>query len=102
MEKQSLFDLKNYLKDVLLVKVDMSSMLNSLELRVPLLDHNVVELALNINQNLKIQKTDQKYILKQILYDYLPKTFLNDLNGALEFLWKNGLEMILVMLLISI
>ena len=53
-EEQSLFDLKYYLKDDLLTKVDRASMHYALETRVPLLDHNIVEFALNINPKLKI------------------------------------------------
>lgn len=71
-EKQSFFDIQYYLKDDLLVKVDRASMANSLEVRVPLLDHNIVEFALNLNKNLKI-KQGSKYLLKQILYQYVPK-----------------------------
>ncbi len=72
-EKQALFDLKYYLPDDLLVKVDRATMYNSLETRVPLLDYRVVEYALNISPELKIKYGEKKYILKQILYEYLPK-----------------------------
>lgn len=77
-ENQSVFDLKNYLKDDLLVKVDRMSMLNSLEVRVPLLDYRIVELALNVDESLKITKQGvQKYLLKDVLYNYVPKELLN-------------------------
>ncbi|MFN8145374.1 MAG: asparagine synthase (glutamine-hydrolyzing) [Bacteroidia bacterium] len=72
-EKQALFDLKYYLPDDLLVKVDRATMYNSIETRVPLLDYRVVEYALNISPELKIKYGEKKYILKQILYEYLPK-----------------------------
>ena len=49
----------------------------SLEARVPLLDHNVVEFGINIDSKLKIKNGTSKYILKQILYDYLPKEIMN-------------------------
>ena len=52
-------------------------MYRSLEARVPLLDHNIVEFALNLNSNLKGRKGVQKYILKEILYEYIPKNILN-------------------------
>ena len=56
----------------------MASMQNSLEVRVPLLDHNVVSLALNIDENLKFNSSGtQKFILKEILYDYVPKPFFD-------------------------
>lgn len=73
-EKQSIFDLQNYLKDDLLTKVDRASMHTALEVRVPLLDHQIVEFALNLNPEMKINGKEQKYLLKQVLYDYLPKT----------------------------
>lgn len=72
-EEQALFDLNYYLKDDLLTKVDRASMKFSLEARVPLLDHNVVQAALNISPSLKMKNGEQKYILKQLLYDYVPK-----------------------------
>lgn len=74
-EAQSLFDLKNYLKDDLLVKVDRASMQSALEVRVPLLDHRIVEFALNLHPSLKIKGKEQKYLLKQVLYDYVPEEF---------------------------
>ena len=76
-EAQALFDLENYLKDDLLVKVDRATMHYSLETRVPLLDYRIVEFAFNLSQNLKIKNGEQKYLLKQVLYDYVPKEYFN-------------------------
>ena len=72
-ENQALFDIKSYLKDDLLVKVDRASMRYSLETRVPLLDHRIVEFSLNLDESLKRKNKETKYLLKQVLYDYLPK-----------------------------
>ena len=72
-EKQSIFDLNYYLRDDLLTKVDIASMKYSLETRVPILDHRIIEFALNLDENLKIKDGNQKYLLKQILYDYVPE-----------------------------
>lgn len=78
IEQQSLYDIKNYLKDDLLVKVDIASMMNSLEVRVPLLDHNIVSLAVNIDEKLKFHPNGtQKYILKEVLFNYIPKEFFD-------------------------
>jgi asparagine synthase (glutamine-hydrolysing) len=71
--KQSFWDINYYLKDDLLVKVDRASMKYSLESRVPYLDHRVVEYAVNIDSDLRYHKGISKYILKEILYDYLPR-----------------------------
>lgn len=72
-EKQSFWDISNYLVDDLLVKVDRASMLYSLESRVPFLDNNLVNYALNIDDRLKHKNGINKYILKEVLYTYLPK-----------------------------
>jgi len=76
-EKQSLFDIKNYLKDDLLVKVDIASMVYALEVRVPLLDYRIVEFALNLDESLKIRGNTTKYLLKETLYDYVPRNLFN-------------------------
>lgn len=72
-EEQAVFDLKYYLKDDLLVKVDRASMKYSLETRVPLLDYNIIEFALNLSTDLKIKNGVQKYLLKEVLYKYVPR-----------------------------
>jgi asparagine synthase (glutamine-hydrolysing) len=77
MEAQAFFDLKYYLKEDLLVKVDRASMQHSLEVRVPLLNHKLVEYSLNIDEGLKYKNGVSKYILKEVLYDYLPKNLFD-------------------------
>ena len=72
-EEQSLWDFNYYLPDDLLVKVDRASMHFSLEIRVPLLDYRIIEFAFNLTSDLKIKGKVMKYLLKQVLYDYLPK-----------------------------
>jgi len=71
-EAQALFDIKFYLRDDLLVKVDKASMQYSLETRTPFLDYRIVEFALNLDEKLKVQNGTAKYLLKEVLYDYLP------------------------------
>ena len=76
-EEVSFWDIENYLKDDLLVKVDRASMKYGLETRVPLLDYRIVEFALNLSPALKINSAGiMKYLLKQLLYDYVPKQLL--------------------------
>lgn len=72
-ERISLFDIKNYLADNLLYKMDIASMASSLEVRVPYLDHNLVEYAINIPLKYKISNGEQKYLMKKSLEKYLPK-----------------------------
>ena len=71
-ENQAFFDMRYYLCEDLLTKVDRASMLYSLESRVPLLDYTIVEFALNLDESLKIHNNIHKYLLKQVLYDYIP------------------------------
>jgi asparagine synthase (glutamine-hydrolysing) len=75
MEQQALFDLLYYLPDDLLTKVDRASMRFSIETRVPFLDHRLVEFAENIDPKMKFHNGISKYILKEILYQYIPKKF---------------------------
>ncbi len=74
-EAQALFDIKYYLKDDLLVKVDIASMQFSLEARTPFLDYRVVEFALDLDERLKVNKGVSKYLLKEALYDYVPREY---------------------------
>ena len=73
MEKQSLFDVNFYLQEDLLAKVDRASMHYSLETRVPYLDHRIIEFALNLSPKLKYKNNTTKYLLKEVLYQYVPK-----------------------------
>ncbi|MDZ4792705.1 MAG: asparagine synthase (glutamine-hydrolyzing) [Bacteroidota bacterium] len=78
VEQTSFWDIENYLKDNLLVKVDRASMKYSLETRVPLLDYRLVEFALNLSPTLKINKQGvMKYLLKEVLYEYVPPALLD-------------------------
>ena len=76
-ELQSFWDFNHYLKDDLLVKVDRASMQYALESRVPLLDYRLVEFAYNLDPALKIKNGCMKYLLKEVLYDYVPKEIFN-------------------------
>ncbi len=69
-------DLKLYLQDDLLVKTDRMSMANSLEIRVPFLDHTFVEYARAIPSSLKLKGLTTKHILKKAMAPYLPPEIL--------------------------
>ncbi len=76
-EAQAFFDLRFYLKDDLLVKVDRATMRYGLETRVPLLDHTLVEFALNLHPSLKMRNGTSKYLLKEVLYRYVPESLFD-------------------------
>ncbi len=76
-EKQAIFDLQYYLKDDLLVKVDRSSMYHGLECRCPLLDKELVDFSLRLPLSMKFRNGESKWLLKQLLSDYLPKDLVN-------------------------
>ncbi len=77
IEQMMGYDLINYLPDDILTKVDRASMANSLESRVPLLDHQIIEWAWKLPFQFKVRNHDSKWMLKQILYEYIPKDFLD-------------------------
>ncbi len=76
-EKQSLFDLNTYLPSDLLVKTDRASMRSGLEVRVPLLDHRLVEYALNLDQDIKTKSGVGKQIIRTLLEFYYPKSYFD-------------------------
>jgi asparagine synthase (glutamine-hydrolysing) len=69
------WDLKYYLTDDLLVKVDRATMYHSLECREPFLDHRLVELAMTMPVGLKIREGKTKYIVRQLLKRYVPGAY---------------------------
>ena len=76
LNKNMYIDIKTYLTDDILTKLDRSSMMVSLEAREPLLDYNLVEHAMSIPSNLKLSGSTRKYILKKAVQDLLPKPIL--------------------------
>jgi asparagine synthase (glutamine-hydrolysing) len=70
-------DVKTYLPNDLLVKVDITSMANSMEVRSPFLDHPLMEFAASLPASLKIRGLKKKYLLKQSMADLLPAEILN-------------------------
>lgn len=69
-------DMKTYLVDDILTKVDRASMANSLEVRCPLLDHKLMELVAQMPSGLKLRNGQGKYIFKKALEKVLPRAIL--------------------------
>ncbi|MHB9071045.1 MAG: asparagine synthase (glutamine-hydrolyzing) [Sedimentisphaerales bacterium] len=70
-------DINNYLAEDILKKVDIASMLNSLEVRVPFLDYRIVPLVLSLPPAYKIRGFKTKWFLKQIAAKYIPAGIVN-------------------------
>lgn len=89
-------DMQTYMVDDILTKVDRASMMNSLEVRVPLLDHKFAELTFKIPSGLKLKGKEQKYIFKQSMKKFLPDTILNrpkiGFGVPLSVWFKEGLK----------
>jgi asparagine synthase (glutamine-hydrolysing) len=76
LEKVMLMDTINYLPDDILVKVDRASMSVSLETRAPFLDPRVFRYAWSLPSSLKINGSKTKFILREVLSNYIPKEMI--------------------------
>ena len=76
LDKALYVDMKTYLPDDILVKVDRMSMAHSLEVRAPLLDHKLIEFTATLPSSLKLKRRTTKYLLKQMMRKYLPTDVL--------------------------
>jgi len=76
-QRMQFLDTVSYLPDDILVKVDRASMGVSLETRMPFLDHKVFEFAWRVPMHQKIRKRGGKWVLKQVLYRYVPQAIVD-------------------------
>ncbi|MEJ2052151.1 MAG: asparagine synthase C-terminal domain-containing protein, partial [Calditrichota bacterium] len=72
LDRKLIIDMLYWLPDDLLIKADRATMANAVELRVPFLDHEIVEFAFTIKDRFKINNGQGKYILKKALEEILP------------------------------
>ena len=70
-------DGKTYLPGDILTKVDRMSMATSLEVRVPLLDHKLIEFVTKVPASLKLAGTETKHLLKRVAKDLIPSEILD-------------------------
>ena len=92
IDKSLEFFTKLYLTENILVKVDRSSMMNSLECRAPYLDNEVVEFARKLPNKFKIFRNETKYILKKTAEKSLPTNIIYKKNKVLVYQLANGLK----------
>lgn len=76
LDKLLAIDYKTYLPDDILVKVDRAGMSVSLEGREPLLDHRIIEFAAQLPEHFKMNGVNKKFLLKEIVHDYVPKEMM--------------------------
>jgi asparagine synthase (glutamine-hydrolysing) len=75
-ERFMYLDAITYLPDDILVKVDRATMAVSLESRMPLLDHRVVEFLWRFPLNVRVRDGEKKWLLRRVLYRYVPKEMI--------------------------
>lgn len=90
------FDLTSHLPGQILTKIDRAGMMHGLEVRSPFLDTALIEFVFNLPYEYKVRNGEQKYILKDILSEYMPADFIHRRKqgfGAPVEQWLNNQSM---------
>ena len=85
-------DTKTWLPDDLLIKADKMTMANSVELRVPLLDHKILEFAAALPPTIKVRGFNTKYLLKKVLRNRVPKPILDRPKAGFPVPYESWLQ----------
>ena len=91
LSKISISELQGYMQNVLLRDTDQMSMAHSLEVRVPFLDHNLVELCLSISDKYKYPKSQKKLLIDSVKH-LLPPSIYERQKMGFTFPWNNWLK----------
>lgn len=93
IERMMAIDYKTFMVDDVLTKIDRATMSASLEGREPLLDHRIIEYVARVPMKFKYKNRQGKYLVRQILYKYIPKNIIDRPKSGFQiplYSWLKG------------